>query len=261
MGGAQRTARKRRQDANLAASRAVGRARRTSRSRTQLLVGVGVVVVLAVVVAIGVVLTSRDSTPTEAIPAQRIDATYPVSVQNGVVVAGAPNAPVTVDAYEDFLCPVCGLFEAQHGEKIVQALNAGRITVRYHMLNLLDRSSNPAGYSLTAANAGLCAADAGIFPSMHASLFASQPKEGGSGYTVAQLVALGHALGAPAGFDQCVGSATHDDQVKANLAGADAALASQGGFQGTPTVLVNGGFVNVLTPDGATQFDTLIGRG
>lgn len=243
------------------APRSVRLARPPSRSRTGLLVGIAVIVVLAVIVAVGVILTRKDTSPTAQIPVQRVSVGYPATVQGGVVVAGTPGASTTVDAYEDFLCPVCGVFEAQHAAKIEQALGAGRITVRYHVLNLLDRSSNPPGYSLAAANAGLCAADAGIFPSYHASLYAAQPREGLAGYTADQLVALGRDLGAPAGFEQCVRTGAHNADVQAQLAGADAALQSQGGFQGTPTVLVNGKSVSVLTPDGSAQFDQLIGQG
>jgi protein-disulfide isomerase len=192
-------------------------------------------------------------------------ASYPVSLQDGVVVAGKPNAPTTVDAYEDFLCPVCGLFESQQAEKIQQALNAGRITVRYHMLNLLQSRSNPPGYSLQAANAAMCSANAGVFPSYHASLYAKQPEEGAAGYPVDQLVALGQALGAQDKFESCVRSETYDSQVKAQLAAAEnnpvllQQTASGGSSFGTPTVLVNGKVIPVLTPTGSAQFDQLIG--
>jgi protein-disulfide isomerase len=193
----------------------------------------------------------------------RLSATYPVSLQDGVVVAGKPGAPTTVDAYEDFLCPVCGVFESQHASTVQQALNAGRITVRYHMLNLLQARSNPPGYSLQAANAGLCAANAGVFPSYHASLYAKQPEEGAASYTVDQLVALGRALGAQDNFEPCVRAETYGAAVKSQLATAEhnQALSQQtanGPSFGTPTVLVNGEVIPVLTQAGSAQFDQLI---
>lgn len=60
---------------------------------------------------------------------------------------------------------MCGLFESQHTDTIQQTLNARRITVRSHILNLLEGRSDPPGYSLQAANAGLCTAEAWGFPS------------------------------------------------------------------------------------------------
>ena len=263
MGGAPRTKRDRKQSSQ-AASRAVSAARGAAGGgRGATYAGIAVIVVLAVVVAVGVLLTRSRNTSAAAIPPVRVAASYPVSLQNGVVVAGKPGAPTTVDAYEDFLCPVCGLFESQHAGKIQQALNSGRITVRYHMLNLLESRSNPPGYSLQAANAGLCAAPAGVFPSFHASLYGKQPEEGAAGYTVDQLVSLGRSLGAQGNFESCVRSGTHDGAVKSQLAAAESnpALSQQtanGPSFGTPTVLVNGKAIPALSQAGSAQFDQLI---
>jgi protein-disulfide isomerase len=262
MGSTQRTKRNRTQSSQ-AGSR-VGSAARGSAGigRGGTYAGIAVLVVLAVVVGVGVLLTRSQDTAA-AIPPVRVSASYPANLRDGVVVAGKPGAPTTIDAYEDFLCPVCGLFESQHAENIQLALNTGRITVRYHMLNLLEGRSNPPGYSLQAANAGLCAANAGVFPSYHASLYGKQPQEGAAGYTVDQLVALGRALGAQGDFEACVRSATYDAQVKSQLAAAESnptvsQQTANGPSFGTPTVLVNGKVIPVLTPTGSTQFNQLI---
>ncbi|MGH3784356.1 MAG: DsbA family protein [Pseudonocardiaceae bacterium] len=262
MGRAQRTKRNRKQSSR-AGSRAVSAARGSAGGgRGATYAGIAVIVVLAVVVAVGVLLTRSHNTEA-AIPPARVSATYPSGLQDGVVVAGKPGAPTTVDAYEDFLCPVCDLFESQHSQNIQQALNAGRIIVRYHMLNLLETRSNPPGYSLQAANAGLCAAKAGVFPGYHTSLYGKQPEEGAAGYTVDQLVALGRALGAQGDFEQCVRSGAYDTQVKSQLAAAESnqvllQQTANGPSFGTPTVLVNGKVIPVLTQAGSTQFNQLI---
>lgn len=260
MGGPPRTKRPH-QPPRRAASRAVSAARHSSTGGVY--AGIAVIVVLAVVVTIGV-LRAHSAASVAAIPPVRVLASYPVSLRNGVVVAGTPGAATTVEAYEDFLCPVCDAFEFQHGDNIQRALNAGRITVRYHLLDLLDARSNPPGYSLAAANAGLCAAQAGVYPSYHVSLYAKQPEEGAAGYTVDQLVALGQTLGAHGNFESCVRSGSHDAQVKAQLVAAETnpTLAQQsatGSSFGTPTVLVNGRVIPVLSQTGSAQFDQLIG--
>jgi protein-disulfide isomerase len=257
-----RSQRVKRTRTNQAGSRVVSAARRSGGGRGGVYAGIAVIVVLAVVVAIGV-LASRGQHPAAAIPPVRVPASYPVDVRDGVVMAGAPGTAVTVDAYEDFLCPVCQEFESQHAAKIQQALTAGRITVRYHMLNLLEERSNPPGYSLRAANAGLCAAKAGVFPSYHASLYGKQPAEGTAGYTVDQLVALGGALGAGGNFESCTRSGSYDAQVKAQLSAAESnpvlvQQSASGPSFGTPTVLVNGKVIPVLSPAGSAQFDQLI---
>jgi hypothetical protein len=51
-------------------------------------------VVLAVVVSVAVLLTrSRNSATAAAIPPVRVSASYPVTLQDGVVMAGKPSAP------------------------------------------------------------------------------------------------------------------------------------------------------------------------
>ncbi|MGH3843194.1 MAG: hypothetical protein ACRDS0_17375 [Pseudonocardiaceae bacterium] len=90
-----------------------------------------------------------------------------------------------------------------------------------------------------------------------------QPEEGAAGYTVNQLVTLGRALGAPGNLEPCIRSGAHDAEVKAQLAGAvnNPALShpsANGPSFGTPTVLVDGTAIPVLTPAGSAQFDQLI---
>ena len=48
---------------------------------------------------------------------------------------------------------------------------------------------------MDSANAGLCAADAGMFPAYHKSLFGDQPEEGSRGWDDQQLAKLGTDLG------------------------------------------------------------------
>ncbi len=46
-----------------------------------------------------------------AIPVAAAGPEYQVAAQGDTVVTGSPQAPVTIDIYEDFLCPICGQFE------------------------------------------------------------------------------------------------------------------------------------------------------
>ena len=253
MGGAQRADRRRKQRATQAvgSARAVGSAAGGSGDRTRVVTAIAVLLVLAAAV-IGGVLWQHSRTAPPPATAHKVDAAYPVQLDGAVVVAGADTAKVTIDVYEDFLCPACGAFEKRDSAKIEQALTAGTLRVRYHVLNLLDDRSNPPGYSLDAGSAALCAADVGAFPSYHASLFANQPSEGGRGHTTDQLVQLGHDLGiTDSGFDTCVRSGKHKDDVSAQLqaAMADPSLrrAGSGGGQyfGTPTVVLAGTVVDL----------------
>ncbi|RZT84195.1 protein-disulfide isomerase [Pseudonocardia sediminis] len=176
--------------------------------------------------------------------------TYQSSRSGTVVTSGAASAPVTVDVYEDFLCPACQQFERIYGDEITAALNEGKIKVNYHVIAILNERSNPAGYSTLAGNAGLCAADAGIWPAFHSRLFAEQPSEGGAGKTAQELATIGQQLGAQGDFAGCVtgnGDAGAITQATDDAAG-DQAVAP-GGRLSTPTVLVNGKAIELNDSD------------
>lgn len=214
-------------------------------------VAVAAVVLLAVVVIGGVLLSGGEDDRSAAgpIPVTPSAATYPTTVANGVVIAGRP-APSTLEVWEDALCPACQAFEQRAGERIARAVSEGRLQVRYHMVNLLDRASSPQGYSSAAGNALICAAENGAFPTVHTSLYAAQPSEGGAGYTTEQLVGLGQAAGAGPGYAACVTEGRHTAEVAENYRQAteNEQLLRDGSF-GTPTLLLDGRLVEVGGPE------------
>lgn len=239
-----------------AAARAVAAARGTRRDMTWIIIAVVVVVVIAGAVVGGVLLQQHKATQAAqtVIPALTVPGSskYPVSVDraNATVLVGQPTAKVTIDAYEDFLCPICGDFEATNFSQVEQQLEAGTIKVRYHMIDLLDNSSNPPGYSLMSANTALALAtvDPGKFMDYHYSLYQKQPQEDGAGWTQAQLTSLANRLGVSGSqFSSLVNNKTYEKQIQTNLTNAEADQAlwqtnSDGtkGF-GTPTIVPNGG--------------------
>lgn len=251
--GPHRNAAPRRGRSTRADTRSVAAARGSGRAHAGTVTAIAVVVVLAVVVFGGILLLRPDtSTAAAAIPPVTVANSAPASVAaDGTVVLGQPRAPHTLEVYEDPLCPICGQFEHANGADIRSAVDAGRVQVRYHLLNLLEARSNPPGYSLAASNALICSAENGAFPSYHDSLFATQPEEGAAGYADDQLAALGAAVGTGPGFGDCVHSARHDPQIRAQLSAAenDPALLQDSGSGpsfGTPTVLADG---RVAAPD------------
>lgn len=176
-----------------------------------------VVLLLAGVVIGGVLYTNAQKNKTSGtdIAPRPASTSYPVSREGAVVVAGAPDAKVTLDVYEDFLCPHCKNFEETYGPEIARKLADGSVRVRYHLLAILNDMSDPAGYSLDSANAALCVADAGKFPAYHDSLFGAQPEEGARGYDKGQLVKLGTDLGVTApDFKSCVDSGRYNQQIQ-----------------------------------------------
>ncbi|MEV7097135.1 thioredoxin domain-containing protein [Amycolatopsis sp. NPDC051045] len=240
----------------------VAQAREASGDRRKWIIGIGAVVVVAALVIGGVIWTISDKNKTEGQiigPGETSSALASDVTQkrDGVVVTvGKTGAKASIDVYADFLCPICGQFEKQYKSGIEQAVNDGKLQVRYHMVPLLNDRSSPPGYSLDSANAALAAADAGKFVPFHDALFANQPEEGKRGYDKAQLIELGKNVGiTDPQFAETVNAGTYDQQLNAAFQqiGSDPKLeqdfgGGQRGF-GTPTVTANGSIVSWQDPD------------
>jgi protein-disulfide isomerase len=259
VGGAERNARKKRQ-AQTATGRApapASRSRRGVGDRKKLIIGVAVVVLLAGAVVGGVIYTNSQKNETEgqSIATAAPDTTYPARRDGAVVVVGEDDAKVTLDVYEDFLCPACKSFEDSYREDIEKYLADGTVRVRYHMLPMLNDQSDPPGYSMDSANAGLCAADAGKFPEFHLSLYQAQPAEGSRGWDNQQLVELGKDLGITSStFKSCVDGDEYDDVITTHFDEVRTTSYLQQDFNGqrgfgTPTIAVGEKVVESTDPN------------
>ncbi|RLK54198.1 DsbA family protein [Actinokineospora cianjurensis] len=282
MGGAQRSARKRRQNqtagggvatstgsrgAAAAKSGPAGRkaspvaaARRSGGNRNPIIIGAVVVVVIAAAVIGGVIYTNSQKSATEgaAIAPKSVSVSVPVTRDGAVVVVGKADAKATVDVYEDFLCPACRSFEDTYAGQIEGKLTDGTLKVRFHMLNMLNDRSDPAGYSTDSANAALLAADEGKFLAFHKSLFANQPAEGARGWTKEQLITLGSALGLTSqSFTDGVRSGKYDQQITDafnQVRNTDYLQQEYNGQKafGTPTLAANNKVIDTTDPNWLT---------
>jgi protein-disulfide isomerase len=246
-------------------SKAVSSARRSNSDRTKIIVGIVVVVLIAGAVIGGVLYSNAQKNKTEGQVIRPVasSADYPVRRDGAVVIAGKDDAKITIDIYEDFLCPFCRQFEENYGPTIDQKLTDGTIKVRYHLVTILNDASDPPGYSLDAANAGLCAADAGRFPGFYKSLFTSQPSEGARGYDKNQLTRLGTDLGITTpDFASCISSSKYNPTLETATTTAantphlqKAADGTQKGF-GTPTVAAGDRIMDLRDPNWLTNLTT-----
>jgi protein-disulfide isomerase len=271
--GGQRNERKRRQQGQekpqqsksaAQAAKSVSSARGAKGSRNSVIAGVAVVIVLAVAVIGGVLYTQNQSATqdsvagqirsqlnigSDGVPVTKVsqDKLAPRIAQPGVVQEGNPDATMTVDVYEDFLCPYCGeLFKQSHKE-MEQAVDNGQVKMNYHLVNFLDEGTQPPGYSTRAASAGMCSVDSGKFRPYYEKLFSDQPEEGGPGYTNQQLIAIGKQVGLGQQFSNCVQQGKYTGQVRSAGTQAQLNLAKvTGGQVGTPTVLVAGKQIEAL---------------
>lgn len=211
--------------------------------RRQLILGgtiVGVVLVLAAVVGVGFYLNQG----------------YPVNkpkaeIEDGGVVLS--EGPITVDLYEDFICPACKSFTDQNGEQLDKYAADGEIALRFHPLGLLDNMSSTK-YSSRSAAASVCAADEDKFSEYKTSLFAEQPPENGPGLTDEKLIEIGEKAKIGGSFSQCV-----KDEKYRGWVDEQTQKATGEGVTSTPMVKVDG--KKVETANLMQLLDEKIGAG
>lgn len=197
---------------------------------------VAVVAVIAVTIA---VLSSQDGGEPAAAPSAVDD--------QGALVLGNPDAPVTVQVVEDFQCPACRAFEEATGDLLSSYVEGDDVNVAYRGIAFLDQASST-DYSTRALNASACVMEDGdsVWSRFHRSLFEQQPPEGGEGLSDDQLIDLAVAAGASEdAVRPCVEDRTYADWVEATTA-----QAGDDGVSGTPTVFVNGDEVEAVDPAG-----------
>jgi protein-disulfide isomerase len=198
-------------------------------------IAVVAVLLIAGVVGYGLYSSQKDDTASATTP--------PGAVDDGTAFASG-DGPVTIDIYEDFMCPVCHEFETSSGATLKQLVTDKKVTVRYHPIAILDRYSNGTKYSTRAAAAAAAAGAAGKFAEYHQVLFDNQPEENSNGLDDAKLIDLGKSVGlTDAAFGDAVNSGKYE-----SWATKVTETASAKGVTGTPTVLVNGRQLQNPTP-------------
>ncbi|MGW7092858.1 DsbA family protein [Streptomyces sp. NPDC054874] len=210
---------------------------REKRRRT-LIVASAVVGVLALAAVVGLIAANAgkdDGGDTASGPA--VAPSGAIGEDALTLPVGAADAPSTLTIWEDFRCPVCAQFETAFRDTITELADDGQVKVEYHLATIIDGNLGGTG-SLRAANAAACAQDAGKFAPYHDVLFANQPPEPddafGKNSRLIELAGEVEGLDTP-DFRSCVEDGEHDSWVKKS----DTAF-REGGFQGTPTVLLNG---------------------
>ena len=171
----------------------------------------------------------------------------------------ADNA-VTIDVYEDPLCPACAQFEEQFGQQINQAVDDGKLILNVHMLNFLNPQSASGDYSTRAIAATLCVAQhsgsqPGVYLTFKEKLYApgTQPAEGGSGdLSNQQLAELATAAGASQAAADCVTSGSEVPAAAAAAQASQDSLSAAIGAVRTPSVLKDGAAIE-LPVDWLTQ--------
>ncbi|MFC6011130.1 DsbA family protein [Nocardia lasii] len=203
-------------------------------------------------VLIGLLVFAAYKWSAEPPPAVRNDGYGPVreaavvvtTTPDGVIRLGRPDAPATVDIFEDPLCPACGVMETSYGQELAQKIDEGKLAVNYHLVAFLDPQSKSKDYSTRAIAANLCVAQTGSGPTyskFHEALFTQkQPEEGAADLSNPALATIATDSGAPESVAACITNGTQQDAAKSAAAKNLADLDSRtGGKSATPS-LYNG---------------------
>lgn len=199
----------------------------SSNSTLYWLIGGGVVMIGLIIFAI-MLNTGATTGPIEQpdVPAEWIDG----------MSLGDPEAPVVVEAYEDFLCPHCREWtETVERTLFDEYVKEGQVRLVYKPFPLEGFAPG----SRMAAQAAHCAADQNYFWPYHDRLFASQGR-GQAAYMIEELLQYATELGLDSrAFSQCMSALEHQDEI---LQTSQEGVSR--GVTGTPSVFVNGQNVN-----------------
>ena len=215
-------------------------ARRRQRNRVLIVVGSAVG---AIVVAVIVIVVIRPGQSAGTGPATVHSASYngpfaPVTRSSGhSVTMSRPSVTTPVlDIYEDFQCPVCGVFEKTNGGVVQKLALQGQVRVVYHPFTIFLGEQPAQDNSVRAWAAAQCV-PARQWAEYHNLLYFNQPGERTQdGFPVSLLLALGRKIGlSSASFTQCVSS-----QKYAPLAVPHSERIIRSGIDSTPTVKLNG---------------------
>lgn len=163
---------------------------------------------------------------------------------------GNPDAPVVVEAYEDFLCSHCLEWTTTVKPQILENyIKPGKVRFVYHTFPL----SGFAPASNMAAMASQCAADQNLFWPYHDRLFNAQ-SGGQQAFTIERLIDYAGEVGLnQSDFTACMSSLKHQTAVQESLqAGIDK------GVQGTPAIYINGNAVNSDYASMQAELDRLL---
>jgi protein-disulfide isomerase len=212
-------------------------------TRTMTIAGIAVGVLIVVLVAAGQLggrVTGRLDDP---------GFTYPEALLDGANI-GSPDAPVVMEVYEDFQCPVCARYSLDVEPTLVnQYVAAGTLRIEHNDLDLLGRGTDE---SLIPALGAYCANEQGSYWPYAHWIYNNQEGENQGGFRRERVVQIAVAAGLDeVAFTTCLDSAPAAKHVADTTA---AALAL--GINSTPTAYING--TQVVGLQTAAEYGKLI---
>lgn len=230
------------------------------RSRLPVVAAAVIAFVAVVIAGFALLASSRDDTVKDA--GGYGSAQTPAALSGDGTIALSKGAGVQIQLFEDPLCPHCGAFEAQYGDQIAEAVDAGKLSVTYRPLTFLNQGSASGDYSTRAWAALMCVAQddatagAASYGAYHDLLFSSgvQPSEGGkSDHTDSELADYAVQSGASSAASLCITNGDMQSRARSADKQSQSDLTKEVGRVGSPTVLSGGKSISYQDPAWLTR--------
>jgi protein-disulfide isomerase len=157
--------------------------------------------------------------------------TIPPGLADGRTL-GSAAAPITIEVWEDFQCPVCGVFSRATEPRLIEEyVVRGKVRLVYRDMAFLGQESIDAAVAARAADQL-----GGLFWPYQALLFQNQHGENQGTFSRDYLADMAVALG----LDRAAFLAALDDPALANAVRAETQQGTEQGVNSTPTLVVNG---------------------
>jgi protein-disulfide isomerase len=165
----------------------------------------------------------------------RPSVTVPAGLADGKAL-GSPGAPVTVEIWADFQCPVCGRLAREiEPRAVTEFVEKGIVLLIARDFAFLGSSHTP-DESLAAATAARCAAAQGRYWEYANFLYWNQQGENKGAFRQERLLAMADAVGLDrASFEACL-----KDTAVARGVQQETVEGASRGIGATPTLFVNG---------------------
>jgi protein-disulfide isomerase len=161
---------------------------------------------------------------------------------------GDANAPVTVEVYADFQCPICGQFDRGTLKQIEDKyVNTGKVKIVFDHFAFIGEEST------RAAEASECANAQGKFWEYADTLFNNQAGENQGAFSDANLEKFAQQVGLDmTQYRTCMQNNTYLSKVQASTQNGAAR-----GVNATPTIFINGQVVRGAIT--LAQFESIAG--
>jgi protein-disulfide isomerase len=177
----------------------------------------------------------------------------PIAMADGRSL-GQADAPVTLELWTDFQCPICGQFARSVEPALVSRyVTPGTLRIVHHDAAFQGaKSSSAYDESVEAAAGAWCAADQGGYWSFQDWAFANQSGENQGAFAAGRLTSIASAAGLDVtAWKACVATGGRQTAARSETAQAVAA-----GVNATPTMSINGQVIVGLR--GVTELSALI---